>query len=192
MDFEVIKKYLLFFSISFLIGAILEFLSFFLLINTSLNLNSESTLLYHHYFTSGTTPVFITLSWIALMMINILYVILSCLFFGLRFKNEMDNLIIAKYIIVLGIVVLISSFTHMVYIIVIANSQLNYNGMMISFNTALINQKITPFIALTYWQYFYAITCINLCFGLFITAGGINWSNKIAINIKDTQYNENK
>lgn len=163
-----------------------------MLINTSLNLNSENILLYDHYFTSGTTHSFITLSWIALMMINILYIILSCLFFGLRFKNDLDNVVIAKYIIILGIVVLISSFTHMGYILVIANSQLNYNGMMISFNTALLNQKITPFLALTFWVYFYAITCIYLCFGLIITAGGINWSNKIAIYIKDTQDNENK
>ncbi len=182
LDFKDISKYLLFFGIAFVIGSVLEFITFYILMNISLHFESKTILLGDIIFTLGIIEFSKMICWIVLMIINLIYLLLGVLFIGLRLKKTMNNLVLAKYIIILGIFELVTSFTQLEYIVVIANTNITVGGISSTFNEIVLNPLISPYLMVACWIFYYAITGTYLFFGLFITAGAINWSNKISRN----------
>ncbi|MHA1763998.1 MAG: hypothetical protein ACTSYC_09635 [Promethearchaeota archaeon] len=180
MNFEELSKYLTFFCISFIIGAALEFLDFFLIMQSTIIVGNNRILMWDFFFNSGNVSFYRTLSWIIILVLNCIYLGIGLIFFGLKHKKEIKPLVLAKYIIILGIFVLVNSFTQLEYIVVIANTQIPVYGTFLPLKEIFWDSNYSSFPLLVFWVFFYAITSIYLVFGLFITAGGINWSNKIA------------
>ncbi|MHA1803590.1 MAG: hypothetical protein ACTSU4_03525 [Promethearchaeota archaeon] len=180
MASEELSKYLTFFYISFFIGVVLEFLDFFLLMSSSFIIENEEILIWDIFFNSGNVSFYRTLSWIIILVLNCIYFGIGLIFFGLKHKKEIKPLVLAKFIIILGIFVLVNSFTHLEYLVVVANTPIPLDSGSILFKEIVWDSHYSSFILLAFWVFLYAITSLYLIFGLFITAGGINWSNKIA------------
>jgi len=173
-----VNAYLKFFSSCFIIVSIIELFMIIIFSMTELNIGKTMSLI-DFLFASGLFPLSGIILYCFLIIITCCLLILGIVFRKVISK-EINYKILSKYLIVLGLFVLISSFVKLEYIVLLSNKEVIVNAEAVIFEAILYNPVITPFYAAVLWISFSGIACGYLICGLIITAGGIQWSSEIA------------
>ena len=176
MECKVVIKWLKIFSISFLILSIvglIDLILFSTLINVALD--SEQFTILTLIFQAGFMTFHAGLLWIVLFSIFCAFIVLSYSIFNLAKKNTLDDKILAKFLLLIGLFLIIGGFITMNFIVLLGNSTINTGPPPITFRNALYTPSITPVIGAIMWWYFTDLVFCFLISGLIFGGIGLKW-----------------
>jgi len=175
MERKVVLKWLKIFSASFLILSIVELLDLILfsfLIN--LNLGGTHYNVFSVIFQSGLMTIHAKLLWIILLCVICSYIVLSLSIFKVAKKNTFESHTFAKFLLLIGLFLVIGGFIKTNFIVLLGNSYINM-GIPIKFQHALYTPSITPVIGAIMWVYFTFVISCFLISGLIFGGVGLKW-----------------
>ena len=176
MERKVVIKWLKIFSISFLILSLVglvDLILFSTIINVTLDTQQFNILTI--IFQSGFMSPHAALLWIILLSVFCGYIVFSYSIFKVANKNTIKSEILAKFLLLIGLFLIIGGFITMNFIVLLGNSNINtgvYNEM---FQNALFSPSITPIFGAIMWFYFTVVICCFLTSGLIFGGIGLKW-----------------
>jgi len=175
MDQKNVLKYLKLFSLGFIITSLIEFIDVILLSTViRMNIYGYNLTLFEVFFNTGLLPIESSFLLIFLMITPLIFIALGLVIFKRAKRDIFEMKILSKFILVIGLFLLLGSFIKMVYTVFLGNSELDLNGSL-KFEQALYNPLITPFIGAVMWIYLYSITAGYLISGLIFGGVGLKW-----------------
>ena len=185
MEKDTILKFLTYFNITFTIVILIEFIVIILFSTLiELNLGPYTINIITMIFASGFTSLDVILEWILLLTAICGFLVLNIALLIISIKKKKEGILLAKFLLMIGMFFLISGFIKMFSIYLLANSVIQYNSSSIVFQTALYTDSITPFLGAVMWIYISAVTMSILVSGLFF--GGIGLKTMLKMEEKST------
>jgi hypothetical protein len=182
---EIFSKILTYFSIGFIIVILIELIVIILFSTIiEINLGPYTVNIITMIFASGFTSVNVILEWILLLTAVCGFLALNFALLIISIKKKKDSILLAKFLLMIGMFFLISGFIKMFSIYLLANSVIKYDSSSIIFQTALYTDSITPFLGAVMWIYISAVTISILASGLIF--GGIGLKAMINMEVKST------
>ena len=178
MERKVVSKWLKIFSVSFFILSIVELLDLILfsfLIN--LNLDGAYYTIFNIVFDSGFMTIHAILLWIILLCVMCSFIVLSLSIFKAAKKNTIENHIFAKFLLLIGLFLVIGGFIKTNFIVLLGNSYINTGITYITLQEAIYSPlySIPPVIGAIMWVYFTFVTSCFLISGLIFGGVGLKW-----------------
>ncbi|MGB5909677.1 MAG: hypothetical protein WBH31_00650 [Promethearchaeia archaeon] len=176
MKKDTIFKYLTYFSIGFIIVILIELIAIILFSTIiELNLGPYTVNLITLMFVSEFTSFDVILEWILLLTTICGFLALNIALCIISIKKKKGDILLAKFLLMIGMFFLISGFIKMFSIYLLAHSVIQYNSSSIIFQTALYTDSITPLLGAVMWIYFSAVTMSILISGLVFGGIGLNF-----------------
>ncbi len=176
MERRVVIKWLKIFSIGFLILTLVGLVDL-ILMSTIINITLDSQLfnILTIIFQSGFMSVHAALLWIVLLSIFCGFIVLSYSIFNVANKNTIEDRILAKFLLLIGLFLIIGGFITMNFIVLLGNSHINTGITYITFQTALFSPSITSVIGAIMWFYNTVMVSCFLTSGLIFGGIGLKW-----------------
>ena len=95
---------------------------------------------------------------------------------GSSSNKKIESGPLAKYIVVIGMVIVLGGFIKMNYFVLLGKTTITSAFTTISFQNALYNTYITPIMPAIFWVYFMSVNVGLMLTGLVVTAVGIKWT----------------
>jgi len=176
MERKVVIKWVKIFSISFLILSLLGLVDLILLSTLiNLTLDSEQFTIITIIFQSGFMTFHAMLLWIVLLSIFCGFIALSYSIFKVVSNNTIGDKIFAKFLLLIGLFLIIGGFITMSFIVLLGESTINTGSTTIIFQEALLSPSITPVIGAIMWFYFPFVVSCFLISGLIFSGIGLKW-----------------
>ena len=170
MERKVVIKWLKIFSIFFLIislGGLIDFILFSTIINVTLDGDQYTILAI--IFQSGFMSFHAALLWIILLCIFCGYCVLSYSIFTVSKKNTLDDKILAKFLLLIGLFLIIGGFITLSFLVLLGNSTIDSGLTTVIFHNSSVIGGIM-------WSYFiFAVYCL-LISGLIFGGIGLKWT----------------
>ncbi len=177
MEYEAIKKWVQGFGLIFIISSIIELINTILLLNTQVKFKGKTYTMQELFFSSGRLPPTTPYIFVFLVCSICCFLIFGFLLIKIVSK-DIDFRLMAKYILVLGVLTLLFSYIKLGYITYIERGKMCLNGEKITFhyfvwkyNTSVIG----PYSLLILWTFYTATVCAYLIIGLVMSGGALSW-----------------
>ncbi len=170
MERKVIIKWLKIFSISFLIlsfGGLIDFILFSTINNVTLD-GDQYTIL-EIIFQSGFMTFHAALLWIILLCIFSGYCVLSYSILTVAKKNTLDDKILAKFLLLIGLFLIIGGFITLSFLVLLGNSTIDSGITTVIFHNSSVIGGIM-------WSYFIFVVYCFLVSGLIFGGIGLKWT----------------
>ncbi|MFX0074385.1 MAG: hypothetical protein ACFE96_03010 [Candidatus Hermodarchaeota archaeon] len=176
MERKAVLKWLKIFSIAFFLLSVVELLNL-ILFSTIINLNLDSSQysVANLIFQSGFMTIHAILLWIFLLCVICGFIALSYSIFAVARKNIIENYILAKFLLIIGLFLIIGGFIKTNFIVLLGNSNINTGITNIPLQEALYNPSITPIFGTIMWIYFTVVVSCFLVSGLIFGGMGLKW-----------------
>jgi len=176
MEYKKVLKFLQIVGSIFIILSLLE-IAFIILLNfTPFILDGNSLLLSEFIYSSTIFPLNGTVLWLFLIISMCCYLIVGIFMFKRSLKDDIESIPLAKFIVVIGMVVLLGAFIKMNYLVLLGKTDITTPFTTINFQTALYDMDITSIIPAIFWVSFMTVNTYYLLIGLTITAVGIKYT----------------
>jgi len=172
---EHYKKCLIVFGLLFIILSSIELFSIFLLLVTQINLYGKKMLFQEFIFNSNYVPLSGTLIFIFLVSSICIFFIIGLLLLK-HSSREIDNISRAKSMLMLGILILIFTFTKLGYITFLGRTDITIGGRLKTFQHIIFSANLAPFYVIVIWLFFTGVVCYYLMVGLVFGALGLHWT----------------
>jgi len=96
--------------------------------------------------------------------------------FRISLKHNIESIPLAKFIVIIGMVILLGAFIKMNYLVLLGKTEITTTFTIIKFQTALYDRVITSIIPAIIWVSFMTVNTCFLIIGLMITAVGIKYT----------------
>jgi len=169
------KKFVLFFSFSFIIIPLIELISIYILLNTGVNFYGHKMLFSELMFNSSYMPFSGKLLFILLTISGCFFLIIGITMLKINSKSLSENLLRAKKIFMIGILILIFTFLKLGYLSFLGRTLVSINGKESTFLHLIMSSTFGPFYVTVIWLFFTGVICFQLMAGLFLAALGLNW-----------------
>jgi hypothetical protein len=118
-----------------------------------------------------------TVLWLFQIFAMVCFLALGFFIFRTSKANKIENKLLAKLMVVIGMITLLGSFVKMNYIVLLGKTDIStMTKGDISFQMALYDFDITSILPAIFWIYFISATCCFMISALIITALGIKWT----------------
>jgi len=176
MERKVVIKWLKIFSSSFLILSLVGLINL-ILFSTIINLtlDSQQFTILPIIFQLGFMSFHAGLLWIVLLCIFCGFIVLSFSIFKVAKNNTLDDTILAKFLLLIGLFLIIGGFITMNFIVLLGNSTINTGITNIMFQNALYSPSITPIFGAIMWWFFTVVIYSFLVSGLIFGGVGLKW-----------------
>ena len=178
MEYEAVRKWIKSFGFIFIILSIIELINTVLILNTQVSFKGKTYSVQELIFSSGRLPATSPYIFTFLICSICCFLIFGILLIKIV-SYDIDHSLMAKYILVLGVLILIFSYIKMGYITYLEQAKLCLNGERITFryflwryNTSIIG----PYSLLIAWTFYTAVVCCYLIIGLIVAGGGLSWT----------------
>ncbi|MFW9774008.1 MAG: hypothetical protein ACFFEO_17785 [Candidatus Thorarchaeota archaeon] len=169
-----ILKYLKYFSVGFIIVLAVEVIDIALFSSIiDLNLGIYNLNIITIIFISGFTSLEVLIEWLILFTIICAFLILGTIMLILSFKKNIEEKLLIKFILLIGLFFLISGLIKTFIIYLLGMSTIQYNSTSITVQNAIYTESITPFIGVIMWIYFWAVSMVILTSGLILGGVGL-------------------
>ena len=181
MERKVVLKWLKIFSASFFILSTVELLDLILfsfLINLTLDsvqYNIFSVIFQLRVNYTSVMTAHAMLLWIVLLCVICSFIVLSLSIFKVAKKNTIKNDILAKFLLLIGLFLIIGGFIKTNFIVLLGNGYISTGIFNITFQDALFSLSIPPIIGGLMWIYFTVVTSCFLVSGLIFGGIGLKW-----------------
>ena len=178
MEYEAVRKWIKSFGLIFIILSIIELINTLLILNTQVKFEGKTYTIQELFFSSGRVPL-------TTPYIFVFFICSICCFliFGILLikivSYDIEYNLMAKYILVLGVLILLFSYIKLGYITYIERGKVNLNGDSITFGYFIWKYNasiIGPYSLLIGWTFYTAVVCCYLTIGLIVAGGGLNWT----------------
>ena len=176
MERKVVLKWLKIFSASFFFLSIIELLDL-ILFSFLINLNLDGTQynIFRIVFQSGFMTIHAMLLWIILLCVICSFIVLSLSIFKVAKKNAIESHALAKFLLLIGLFLIIGGFIKTNFIVLLGKSNINTGMTNITFQNALNSPSITPILGTIMWVYFIVVASCFLVSGLIFGGIGLKW-----------------
>jgi hypothetical protein len=176
LERNAVLKWLKIFSVIFFLLSVVELLDL-ILFSTIINLNLDGSpySVVNLIFQSGFMAVHATLLWVFLLCIICAFIFLSYSLFIVAKKDSIENYTLAKFLLLIGLFLIIGGFIKTDFMTLLANSHINAGIPNITLQNALYNPSITPLFGAIMWIYFTVVVSCFLCSGLIFGGVGLKW-----------------
>ena len=176
MERKVVLKWLKIFSVSFFILSVVELLDL-ILFSSLINLTLDSTQynIFSLIFQSGFMTIHAMLLWIILLCVICGFIVFSLSIFNVAKKNTIESPTLAKFLLLIGLFLIIGGFIKTNFIILLGNSNISI------ISDTFLSALYSPSISATYilgglmWGYFTVVVGSFLISGLIFGGVGLNW-----------------
>ena len=170
MERKVVIKWLKIFSISFLILSLVGLVDLILFGTViTVSLDSQQYNILTIIFQSGFMSFHAGLIWIVLFSVFCGFIVLSYSIFNVANKNTLEDKILAKFLLLIGLFLIIGGFITMNFIVLLSNGTVDTGTTTDTFQNILLSPSITPVIGAIMWMYFivpiYSFLISGLIFG---------------------------
>jgi len=170
MERKVVIKWLKIFSISFLIlslAGLIDFILFSTIINVTLD--SEQYTILAIIFQYSFMSIHAALLWVVLLCIFSGYIVLSYSIFTVAKKNTLDDKILAKFLLLIGLFFIIGGFITLSFLVLLGNSTIDSGLTTLTFHNSSVIGGIM-------WSYFIFVVYYFLISGLISGGIGLKWT----------------
>jgi len=177
MEHKKVAKFLTIIGSLFMILSFFE-IEFIILLNfTEFNdIETNPILLSEFIYGSDYISLTGTVLWLFLIFSMICFMVLGFCILRTSKSNKIENKLLAKLMVVIGMVILLGAFVKMNYLVLLGKTDISTLSGDISFQSALYDFDITPIFPAITWIYFISATCCYMISALMITALGIKWT----------------
>ncbi|MHA1439779.1 MAG: hypothetical protein ACTSPD_19710 [Promethearchaeota archaeon] len=177
MEYKAVTKALVVIGFIYFLLSLIEIIFAIIIVSTEVLIDGESMLLQSMMINSDISPIDILFLWTLLILTICIFLSLGLIMILLGVKKKTDGKVLAKQLVIVGMVILILGFIKFEYFILLANTELfiEFEGEALTFQSALYNSQIAPFYIAVMWIFFASATCSHLILGLVIAAGGLKW-----------------
>ena len=179
MEYKAVVKAIEIISAYLIILSIMELVFIVSLLFTEVNVVPEILLLHELIFSSDFISISGSLLYVFLIICMVFFLILGIHMLRFALNNKIESKPLAKYLVVLGMVMLLGAFVKMDYLVLLGKTNVDTVLGSIPFQTALYDSTITPFIAGVFWVFFISVICCFLITGVIVTTAGIKWTSLI-------------
>ena len=176
MKYEKVLRFLEIIGSIFIIVSLTEIAYLILLNFTPFILDGNSVLLSEFIYSATIFPLSGTLLWLFVNISAVCFIIFGVFIFKLSSNKNIESIPLAKYIVVIGMVIVLGSFVKMDFLVLLGKTNITTTFTNISFQNALFDPSTTAIIPAIFWVYFISINCFLLISGLILTAIGIKWT----------------
>ncbi|MFX1374596.1 MAG: hypothetical protein ACFFA0_02180 [Promethearchaeota archaeon] len=139
-------------------------------------LDAESILFSGFIYRSSYISFTGSILWIFYNIAVICFLVLGIYIFMTAKTNKMESKSLAKFMVVLGMVVLIGAFVKMNFLVLLGKNKLSTLFGSMAFQSALYDFEITQITPAIFWIFFISSNCAFMISALIITALGIKWT----------------
>ena len=189
MEHKAVVKAIEIISTYLIILSIMELVFIILLLFTEVKVSPEILPLQELIFSSDFIDISGSILWVFLIICMVFFLILGILMLRFALNNKIETKPLAKYLVVLGMVILLGAFVKMDYLVLLGKTKIETVLGSIPFQTALYDSTITPFIAGVFWVFFISVIICFLITGLIISTAGIKWT--LLIERKESSNSSN-
>ncbi len=176
MEYKKVLKFLQIIGSIFIILSLIE-IAYIILFNfTPFILDGNSLLLSEFLYSSTIFPFSGTILYLFLLIAMFCYLIIGIFLFRISLKNNIESIPLAKFIVVIGMVILLGAFIKMNYLVLLGKTAITTPFTTIHFQTALYDMDITSIAPAIFWVFFMTVNTYYLLIGLTITAVGIKYT----------------
>ena len=176
MEHKKVSKFLKILGYIFMSLSIIE-IYFFIAFNfTNFNIDYSQIPLSELIFSSDYISLTGSVLWIFLIISMGCFAIVGYVLFETSKNNKIKDKLLAKLMVVFGMVILLGAFVKMNYIVLLGKTNISTLYGKISFQSALYDFDITPILPAIFWIYFISVTTCFMIAALIITALGIKWT----------------
>jgi len=176
MERKVVLKWLKIFSASFFILSIVELLDLILFSTLiDLTLDSAQYNIFSVIFQSGFMTAHAMLLWIILLCVICSFIVLSLSIFKVAKKDTIDNYTLAKFLLLIGLFLIIGGFIKTNFIVSLGNNNLNTiipPTLPPTLQNTIYAQSLFGSIM---WGYFTVVVSCFLTSGLIFGGIGLKW-----------------
>jgi hypothetical protein len=177
MEHKKVAKFLAIIGYLFMILSFFE-IEFFILLNfTEFNdIKTNPILLSDFIYGSDYISLTGTILWLFTVGSMICFLILGFFILRTSKSEKIEDKLLAKLMVVIGMVVILGAFVKMDYIVLLGKTKISTLSGNVAFQSALYDFDITSIVPAIIWLYFISGTCCFMIVGLIITALGIKWT----------------
>jgi hypothetical protein len=176
MKYEKVQRFLEIIGSIFIIVSLTE-LAYLILLNfTPFILDGNSVLLSEFMYFSTIFPISGTFLWLFMNISVVCFIIVGVFIFKLSSSKNIESIPLAKYIVVIGMVIVLGGFVKMDFLVLLGKTNITTIFTNITFQNALFDPSTTAILPAIFWVYFISINCFLLITGLVVTAIGIKWT----------------
>lgn len=176
MKYEKVLRFLEIIGSIFIIVSLTEIAYLILLNFTPFILDGNSVLLSEFVYSLSIFPFSGTLLWVFVNISVVCFIIFGVFIFKLSSSKNIESIPLAKYIVVIGMVIVLGGFVKMDFLVLLGKTNITTIFTNISFQSALFDPSITAIIPAIFWIYFLSVNTAYLLIGLTVTAVGIKWT----------------
>ena len=152
-------------------------ITFVILMNFSVfDISGSSTLLAEFIYGSNLISLTGTILWLFLTISVICFLIIGIFLFSIGNKNKIESTSLAKFIMIIGMVILIGALVKMNYLVLLGKTKIATTPTSIRLQAALYDFNITTIIPAIFWTYFISANCAYIILGIVIAVIGIKWN----------------
>ena len=152
-------------------------MSFVILMNfTVFDISGSPILLAELMYGSNKISLTGTILWLFLTISVICFLIIGIFIFSIGNKNKIESTSLAKFIMIIGMVILIGALVKMNYLVLLGKTNIATIPTSIRFQAALYDFNITTIIPAIFWTYFISANCAYIILGIVIAVIGIKWT----------------
>lgn len=162
-------------GVAFIAVSIMEFIVTLLFINLELNFDGDKVLIQEMLLDQSYLLLDGLFAWILLHVSIVLFMILGLVFIMIAKKDSIEEMLLAKHLIIIGMVLFILSFTKLEYIVILANQNVLIDKTY-TFESALYDPDVSPYpLAGSLWFFYISTCCAYLVLAILTTATAIKW-----------------
>jgi len=176
MEYKAVVKAIEIISAYLIILSIMELVFIISLLFTEVNVFPEILPLQEVIFSSDFIDISGSILWIFLIICMVFFLILGIHMLRFALNNKIESKSLAKYLVLLGMVILLGAFVKMDYLVLLGKTKIDTVLGSIPFQTALYDSTITPLIAAVFWVFFISVIICFLITGLIVATAGIKWT----------------
>ena len=176
MEHRKVLKFLKIMAYIFISLTLVE-ITFVILMNfTVFDISGGPILLTEVMYGSNLISLTGTILWLFLTISVICFLIIGIFLFSIGNKNKIESTSLAKFIMIIGMIILIGALVKMNYLVLLGETEIATTPTPIRFRAALYDFNITTIIPAIFWTYFISANCAYIILGIVITVIGIKWN----------------
>ncbi|MFX1570225.1 MAG: hypothetical protein ACFFCV_17845 [Promethearchaeota archaeon] len=185
MIYEKVLKFLKIIGSIFILISLVEIIFIILMNFVYFSIDGSFYLLTEIVYSSTLFSFSGTLLWLFLISAMACYAIIGLFMFKTGSKSDIESIPLAKFLVVIGMVILLAGFVKMNYLVNLGKTRITSTITTVTFQTALYDMNITPIMPGVFWVFFISANIAILISGLAITAIGIKYTLQQEQEVKE-------
>jgi len=176
MEHKKVVKFLEIKGLLYIILSIIELVLLIIMNFVEFNIDTDPIFLHEFIYSADIIPLSGTFLWLFVIISVVFYLFLGLFLNRKVTKENIESEALAKFIIVMGMILLIGGFVKMNYLVLLGKTKISTISGSIRLQAALYDFDVTEFYPAVFWVLFISVNTYIIISGLVVTAVGIKYT----------------